>query len=526
MLFNSYLFVFVFLPVACAGFLAFGRLAGHRAAIIWLILASFFFYGWWHPPFLLTLLGSIAVNSCIAIWLCAQAGTRPPRQRLTALMVGIAFDLGLLGYHKYSAFVLATVAGAQFKLTDVTLPLAISFYTLQQIAFLVDCYNKKVTAFDPLGYCLFVIFFPQLIAGPIVHHGEMMPQFQKRDLFRIVPERFVVGLSIFAIGLFKKVILADTLARYANPVFANADAHAPIVFAEAWVAALAFTFQLYFDFSGYSDMAIGLARLFGIKLPENFRSPYKAANLIDFWRRWHMTLSRFLRDLVYIPLGGNRHGAVRRLVNVGATMAIGGVWHGAGWTFILWGIYHGAGLVLNHLWRMAFGAPPQGHRRLAPVGSLVTFLFVAVGWVIFRAGTLDAAVAMLRAMAGRDGISLPASLAPYVQHWATAIGAEAYFRFEGMFPEVDMVLDSRFIDFRESLPMLALSFLIVWALPNVQQLFRQYAPVTGSSGGRGGAAPSRLCWQPGAAWGAAIGVAATFAVLGMAGESPFLYFQF
>jgi len=263
------------------------------------------------------------------------------------------------------------------------LPLGISFFTFQKIALLADAYEGKIQSLNFLDYALFVLFFPQLIAGPIVHHSEAMSQFQTRG--PVQASVIAMGLTIFAIGLANKVLLADSLAVYATPQFDAAAAGAPLSFLAAWSGALAYTLQLYFDFSGYTDMAIGAALLFGVRLPLNFNSPYKARNIIDFWRRWHMTLSRFLRDYLYIPLGGNRHGKLSRYLNLFITMLFGGLWHGAGWTFIFWGALHGFYLAINHGWEALlarFGAGdvnPGGARRLG--AQVVTFLAVVVGWV-------------------------------------------------------------------------------------------------------------------------------------------------
>ena len=335
MLFNSYQFIFGFLPVVCLLYFVVARFWGRKAGAAVLVGASLFFYGWWNERYVWILLLSIGCNAGFAIALIrGETG-----QRFWILLTGLGFNLLLLGYFKYAIFIaqnVNAVFGVDWQVDPGPLPLGISFFTFQKIAFLVDAYLGGVITFNLLDYCLFVTFFPQLIAGPIVRHNEIIPQ------FRTLPRRprasdFAIGISIFAIGLFKKVCLADPSATWVNPLFSAAASGAPIGFVDAWIAALAYSFQLYFDFSGYSDMAIGLARLFGIVLPINFYSPYKAVNIIDFWRRWHITLSRFLRDFIYIPLGGNRRGVPRRYVNLAVAMLLGGLWHGAAWTFVLWG---------------------------------------------------------------------------------------------------------------------------------------------------------------------------------------------
>ena len=293
------------------------------------------------------------------------------------------------------------------------LPLGISFFTFQKIAYLVDAYRGEVRAGGFLSFALFVTFFPQLIAGPIVHHSEVIPQFGQKSTYRPNLDNLSMGIGIFVLGLAKKTVLADSIATYATPVFRAAQAGADPTLFEAWGGALAYTFQLYFDFSGYSDMAIGLALMFNIRLPINFNSPYKATNIIDFWRRWHITLSRFLRDYLYIPLGGNRHGVARRYANLMLTMLLGGLWHGAGWTFIVWGGLHGIFLVINHFWHaLGVGSATTSGARPGSDGSAartITFLAVMVAWVFFRAEDFDAATRILAGMAGLNGVQLPAS---------------------------------------------------------------------------------------------------------------------
>lgn len=336
MLFNSFEFIFLFLPFI---FLLYFYLL-HKRLIIGakgiLVFSSLFFYSWWNIAYLPIILSSMLINFVVG-------NTIGKQQRITIfqkkvlLIFGIVFNLGLLAYFKYADFFLENlnnVFDASFPILDLALPLAISFFTFQQIAYLVDSYKGETTEYDFLNYALFVTFFPQLIAGPIVHHKEMMPQFMSKwNLVRNY-KNIAAGLFIFSIGLFKKLIIADTFAQWANYGFDQAEI---LTVVEAWVTSLSYTFQLYYDFSGYTDMAIGAALLFNIRLPINFNSPYKAHNIQDFWRRWHITLSRFLRDYIYIPLGGNRSGSFRTSCNLMATFIIGGIWHGAGWTFIFWG---------------------------------------------------------------------------------------------------------------------------------------------------------------------------------------------
>jgi len=357
MLFNSWGFLLAFLPLTLAGYHLCMRTSDFRWALAWLTLASFVFYAAWNPPFLLLLLGSIGLNHRIG-----QALTRSRSMGL--LVLGVAANLLTIGVFKYTGLLMETLAalGATgVPGIELLLPLGISFFTFQQIGWLVDIRRGKARARTLLEHALYVAFFPQLIAGPIVRHHELVPQFRRTEMGARSAHNLAVGLALLAIGLFKKVVLADSAAVFATPVFAGADAGATPAFAEAWIAAIAFSLQVYFDVSGYADMAIGLARLFGVVLPANFDSPYRSTSIIDFWRRWHMTLSRFLRDYLYIPLGGNRKGAARTRINLMLTLLLGALWHGAGWTFMLWGGLHGAYLLINHGWRrLRGGGEPVG----------------------------------------------------------------------------------------------------------------------------------------------------------------------
>lgn len=383
-------------------------------AISWLVLCSLFFYGWWNPRYLLLIICSMVFNYVFGVML-SNRDNRKIRKGLLAF--GVTINLALLGYFKYTNFFVAQVSwglGLDYRLDEILLPLAISFFTFQQIAYLVDAYRHEVKEYNFLQYSLFVTFFPQLIAGPIVHHKEMLPQFDSNHIYKFNYEHMAIGLSIFVIGLFKKVIIADGMALYASPIFAAADAYEALTFFEAWGGALAYTFQLYFDFSGYSDMAVGIAYMFGIKLSLNFNSPYKATSIIDFWRRWHMTLSRFLRDYLYIALGGNRKGPVRRYINLFLTMLLGGFWHGAGWTFIVWGMLHGIYLIINHAWGkirkdLLKWSDNVGFVELT-AARMLTFTAVMIGWVYFRAGTFAGANHLILSMFGFHGVAWPVRL--------------------------------------------------------------------------------------------------------------------
>jgi D-alanyl-lipoteichoic acid acyltransferase DltB (MBOAT superfamily) len=401
MLFNSYQFIFLFLPVALAGYFVAGRF-GNLAPVIWLALASLVFYSVSNWQFVALLLASIAFNYLIGLLLIS--GRLRPALRFAALTAGVAGDLAVLGYFKYAGFLAANL-DAIFSTglaLNVLLPVGISFYTFTQIAFLVDAYRGNVARYALPHYALFVTYFPHLIAGPILHHRDMIPQFERAESKRPDPHLILCGLIIFAIGLFKKTCLADGIQPLVSLAFGP---NAP-TFDQAWLGALAYTFQLYFDFSGYSDMAIGISLMFGIFLPLNFNSPYKAQNIIDFWRRWHMTLSQFLRDYLYIPLGGNRHGSVLRYVNLMITMLLGGLWHGAAWTFVIWGALHGAYLCINHAWNRFGPAVAPRYRRAANIAAfIVTFIAVVIAWVFFRADSLSTAIYVLGRMADPTNIA-------------------------------------------------------------------------------------------------------------------------
>ena len=502
MLFNSYLFVLAFLPITLATFLFLGAYGQQRLATAWLVATSLFFYGWWNPAYLSLIIPSMVLNFLLGLAL----GNEQLQQRKLLLGMGVAANLALLGYFKYANFAAENInllLDNPIELAPIVLPLAISFFTFQQIAYLVDAYRGEIREVNFLNYGLFVTFFPQLIAGPIVHHKEMMPQFEN-GFSRFRQSNLAVGLTIFTIGLFKKVVIADGVAEFSTPVFQAASAGTSLTLMEAWFGALAYTFQLYFDFSGYSDMAIGLARLFGIRLPLNFFSPYKSRNIIEFWRRWHITLSRFLRDYLYIPLGGNRKGSARRYLNLLVTMLLGGLWHGAGWTFIIWGGMHGLYLVLNHFWQYLCGQH-QYLTKFLPgcAGYLLTFVAVVFAWVFFRANDLSSAVLISKTMLGLGAYPL----------------------------SIDMqsgILDSLFTNNLFHKPEAVLNWFIicgfiVWLLPNTQQLMAAYRPVIELYQRQ---AVVRLKWRPTTAWAILIAALALWALQSMNRISEFLYFQF
>ncbi len=540
MLFNSFEFIFVFLPVVLAVFYFLVHRGQQSTALYWLVLASLFFYGWWRPVYLWLIVGSVLFNYAIGNVLTSKTLSR--RVRRTALWFGVAANLASIGYFKYANFFVENVnalLGTSYHLDTILLPLAISFFTFQQIAYLVDAWRGETEEHNFRNYALFVTFFPQLIAGPIVHHKEMLPQFMQRDASHFSSSNLIVGLSIFAIGLFKKVVIADGVAPYSDAVFGMAKAGETIHLLEAWTGAIAYTLQLYFDFSGYSDMAIGIARMFGIRLPVNFNSPYKALNIIDFWRRWHMTLSRFLRDYLYFALGGNRKGPTRRHINLMTTMLLGGLWHGAGWTFVIWGGLHGIYLIINHAWRGLRQKLGYDLSRSTLPGRLaartITLLAVIVAWVYFRAEDLASAHNILAGMAGLNGIALSPSWAEKSEALTAMLtGIGVVFReaptLGSLFPPFRdlMVLAGSQVETEgvgaiTALVSMSLPIVIALFLPNTQQIMIREKPVLDRV-----AAPALpvIVWRNNVLWAAAIGSLAAYASFGGAGVSQFLYFNF
>lgn len=512
MLFNSYEFL-LFLPVTLAVF-AILRRFGATAPVVWLAVASLIFYGRWHPQYLLLLMVSICFNYSIGLWLSKslQALTR---RRI--MVLAITANLGLLGYYKYAAFLLGslnTAAGLDLPAPEIVLPLAISFFTFQQIAYVVDTWRSGHGETSFVRFLLYVTFFPHLIAGPLVHHAEMIPQFYRVGQSTVTRYDMAMGITMFVIGLSKKVLLADNVARYASTGFDAAASGSVLSLWEAWGSALAYTCQIYFDFSGYSDMAVGLGLLFGIRLPVNFLSPYKATNIIDFWRRWHITLSRFLRDYLYIALGGNRFGPVRRYANLMITMLLGGLWHGAGWTFVIWGGLHGLYLVLNHGWRAITGGRQFG-RSWSLLAWLLTFVAVVIAWVFFRAVNLDTALSVLRSMFGLNGIPLPLSLQPVLVRFGidpTILG----IAFTGISP--NGVFGS---------PLTAVSWiggLILLAVlaPNSVEMLNYRMDAAAPQTLRGGP----LHWRNSLFWATATGCLFGICLISLRRVSEFIYFNF
>ncbi|MDD4915235.1 MAG: MBOAT family protein [Methylococcales bacterium] len=466
MLFNSYPFLFLFLPIVLIGFYKIGQYS-RPVAGYWLFAASLFFYGWWNIIYVVLLLASILFNFSVGMELSRKSKIAINRRKFI-LIFGVAANLSLLGYFKYANFFvenLNAIVNQGWHIETIILPLGISFFTFTQIAFLVDAYRGEVKEANFIHYGLFVTYFPHLIAGPVLHHKDMMPQFARHDVCNINWDNISLGVIVFVLGLAKKVLIADELGDYATPVFnvVAAGGH-PMLF-EAWLGALGYTLQLYFDFSAYSDMAIGLSLLFNVNLPINFNSPYKSVSIIEFWRRWHMTLSRFLRDYLYIPLGGNRRGVFHRFLNLMITMLLGGLWHGAGWTFVIWGGLHGVYLIINHAWqgfreKMSWG---QGGWIAYFVSGAITFLAVVVGWVFFRADSIASALSILRGMAGFYGIAVPDAL------------ESLWWKFPALLPAHDSILFTTFFPLSglpsfPAIKIVVLSLVIVWGSPNVAYL--------------------------------------------------------
>ena len=429
MLFSSFAFVFAFLPITLLGFYALKSLGYFQSAKVFLILASLFFYGYFKVEYIFILIFSVLINFTLANLILRQTSknsNKNARNNKFLLYGGIFFNLALLGGFKYTDFLLenfnlfSQILNLDFNipLPHILLPLGLSFITFQQIAFLVDCYKRsgiesliKVKHIDFIDYALFISFFPQLIAGPIVHHKEMMPQFasllHKGKAF-INWEYMAKGLFIFSVGLFKKIYVADTFALWANKGFWVASNGGTLNIFEAWATSLSYTFQIYFDFSGYCDMAIGLGLFFGIVLPINFDSPYKSLNIAEFWRRWHMTLGRFLKDYLYIPLGGNRVGKLLNLRNLFIVAFLSGIWHGAGWGFVIWGVLHGSAMCIHRIytyvkpnWKFFEGIP---YKILA---WFITFNFLNLAWIFFRAENLREAFSIIQSMFGITWVELP-----------------------------------------------------------------------------------------------------------------------
>jgi alginate O-acetyltransferase complex protein AlgI len=543
MLFNSYHFIFLYLPVVLAGFYVL-NLFRRSAAIVWLGGASLFFYGSWDWRYLPLLLGSVVFNYGMGILLMRGDERWSPRLRLFAVIFAVGANLAALGYYKYANFLVDNLDLAlpqPVHLARIILPIGISFFTFTQIAFLIDTYVGEAREPRFSNYLLFVTYFPHLIAGPIIHHAEMMPQFEHREAGS-TSENIAVGLSIFVIGLFKKAVIADSVAGFASPAFDGVQHGAVLSLVAAWSAPIAYTFQLYFDFSGYSDMAIGLSQMFGIRLPLNFDSPLKAQSIIEFWQRWHMTLTRYLRLYIYTPIATEiiswrmEHGygigrrdtrslggfAAMVAVPLFGTMGLAGIWHGAGMQFLVFGLLHGAYLTVNHAWRAlrrpAKLSSPVIARIFVVRDVALTFIAVVVANVFFRAGSVHDVWSILRSMVGLNGCDLPNGLnGPATEPpFQMGISADTSLPFFEGWKEV---------------AAFALLFFIVWALPNTQQLVARFREGLD----KGIADPLPLAtvrslhwleWRPNISSAVVVGALAAIACLNLHHVSEFLYFEF
>jgi alginate O-acetyltransferase complex protein AlgI len=532
MLFNSYVFMFVFLPTVLAGYTLALRY-NNRIAMAWLFASSLFFYGWWNPAYIWLIAVSLLFNYMAGKYLNRNGSS-------WALFGAVGANLFLLGYFKYAVFltgIWVNLSGTELTIGAIILPLGISFYTFQQIAYLVDSYHRKIVHHDLLNYAVFVTFFPQLIAGPIVHQAEMLPQFAQANS-RKLARNISIGATIFIIGLFKKVVIADNLAVYATPMFEAATMGVQISFLEAWGGATAYTLQLYFDFSGYADMAIGAGRMFGVKLPLNFNSPYKSTSIIEFWSRWHLTLTRFINAYLYTPitLHATRWRARRslsistkNLFDVGAfmfllvwptfiTMTLIGLWHGAGWTFILFGFVHGIAIATNHLWRNIKSKfrSRRPSRWWAVFGSwLLTGVFLIITLVIFRAANWDTALNVLHGMTGLDDrLLVTVGYVPLLEPLSFLIGdlnvsETPLLYFQG----------------RSQLAWISACILLILVAPNTNEWMRRYMP--SSKIPRSSLyLPKFALWRPTPVWAAFSIVLMSLSLVSALQPSEFLYYQF
>jgi D-alanyl-lipoteichoic acid acyltransferase DltB (MBOAT superfamily) len=545
MLFNSIEFLFVFLPVALLGFYLLGAIA-RTWAIRWLILVSLVFYAWWRPVNVLIIGPSILINFALASTL-VRFGKREKSRHVSnaVLVLGLAFNVAFLGFFKYTDFIYSTINdafGANLVLMHIILPLGISFITFQKIAFLIDVQAGRVRSFTFQDYCTFVLFFPQLIAGPIVHYREMMPQFRAASC-RFDKENVAVGLTLLVFGLFKKIVFADHLALFVTPIYNNAAAGSDTSLLFAWMAAIGFTLQIYFDFSGYTDMALGLARFFGVRLPPNFNSPLKASNIIDYWLRWNMTLTRFLTAYIYNPfvlwltrrrLAKGKSGFGGRESTMGAfvsllmlptvvTMFISGLWHGAGYGFVIWGLLHGFYLTINHGWRVIAARlwPDRRsyERVMKPIGLVLTFVSVTTAMVFFRAPTMPSAISLVKGMIGLNAIAVPQalfdSLGPLNHMLSGVVGVIA----EPWASE----------NFAKGTIWICGLMFVALVCPNTLQILSHYEPALGVKSRPIKPTVGRIRvveWSPSVPWALAMSAVAAIAILFIGGPSEFLYWQF
>ncbi len=483
MIFNSFQFLFLFLPITLVVFFLLGR-RSRKGAAAWLLLASFFFYCSWDYRYLPILLLSMGCN----YFACRQILAANPTPKKAWLSAAVLFNLVLLGYFKYTNFFIASfngLAAQDIPPLQILLPIGISFFTFTQLSLLVDAFYGKVKELPVLDYMLFASYFPYIVAGPVLHHKDMLPQFADKNKYQVSANNFAVGLTLFAFGLAKKLLIADNLVPLVDAAFGSD--HPQLL--QAWLGVFAYSFQLYFDFSGYSDMAIGVSRLFGFQIPFNFNSPYKASSVSDFWLRWHISLSRFLRNYLYISLGGNRFGQLARYRNLLLTMLLGGLWHGANWTFVIWGGLHGLYLCIQHGWRTLRGdRTPSPGKLVAFANRALTFLAVMLAWCFFRAADVPSALKMLAGMVGGNGFAAVTGIEPL------------------------------------GYCMLALSALIALYLPNTNEVVLhldsrfENKPASFSILG--------VRWFPSLRWGVVTGILLALCLLSMDKTQDFIYAQF
>ncbi|MGK7884102.1 MAG: MBOAT family protein [Crocosphaera sp.] len=540
MLYNSYEFIFLFLPITLIIFYQLGQRNYQKIALVWIIVASFFFYARWNPAYLMFLLGSLVVNYSLGRTINSKFQTKLSKNLMinerVFLILGIVFNLGLLAYFKYANFFIESLnglVGSNWTLKNLILPLGISFITFEQIAYLVDTYKGKIKDHDLIHYCLFISFFPQLISGPIVRYKELAPQLKSPKIFRFDYEDFSVGLTIFSIGLFKKVIIADNLTPHISLIYGAINQDVNLSFVEAWTGILAHTLRLYFDFSGYSDMAIGVARMFGIKLPLNFDSPYKTTNISQFWSHWHMTLTRFFRDYLYLPLSrwlktwplGKGQIAQQRAtaLNTFIGLSVTGLWHGAGWNFLAWGSLHGIYFIVYQQWR-DFLKSKGNNLKDSPwwsqlIGWFLTFFAWMFALVLTRTENIHQTSSMWGSMLGFNGISLPTSLEnnfSFLRNFG--------FNFSGLIPNF-------YVNPSEIILLIAILLLIVLFTPNTQQWMGQYKPAVDYYAGRikgqwKANIWKQLQWKPSSIFAFISSFLLIISLFSLYQEQPFIYFQY
>jgi alginate O-acetyltransferase complex protein AlgI len=518
MLFSSYTFLLVLLPITLLVYYLISKSRHSRIfGIIWLIIASLVFYAWANPYYLVLLISSVVFNYIIGIKI---GSTHHPKHNKIYTTAGVTANILLLIYFKYTNFFLDNInkmGDIKLNLNTLVLPLAISFFTLQQIAYLVDIYRGEPRKHGFWEYCLFVCFFPKLLSGPIVRLKQMIPQIGQGYKPIITSQNLAIGLISLLLGLVKKVIIADNLGTFADPIFHASSLGTEISFVHAWAGSLAYTMQIYFDFSGYCDMAIGLGLMFGIRLPLNFYSPYKATSIIDFWRRWHITLSSFIRDYIYIPLGGNRKGLLSQMIFLLIAMTIAGLWHGGGWTFIIWGTLHGLYLVINHVYRRIIKAK-HSTRVSTLVSILVTFIAVTIAWVFFRADSVSSGLSIIMSMVGVNGFHLPVT-------YLGALGpiGEVLNQLGVSF---DILLLADF-PLRHCILAILVGLGICWFLPNAQEYLSNYqASLDSFSGIVGKPRFPWLRWKPALINAVFFALLSVYVLSSLAQVSQFIYFQF